>query len=100
MHATTKYINGHSGIVGGVVLTADLKLLQRLKHIQNSIGGVLSPFDSYMALRSVKTLGIRMERCEKNAMIIAEYLENTTKFRGCFTQDCQATPNMTLPVSK
>ena len=84
VHAITKYINGHSDVVGGVVLTADLKLHQRLKHIQNSIGGVLSPFDSYMALRGVKTLGIRMERCEKNAMVIAKYLENHSKVSRVF----------------
>jgi cystathionine gamma-lyase len=79
VHAITKYINGHSDVLGGVVLTANPELHGKLRHIQNSIGAVLSPFDSYLALRGVKTLSIRMEKCEKNAMAIATYLENHKK---------------------
>ena len=79
VHAITKYINGHSDVVGGVVLTSNIELYKKFKHLQNSMGACLSPFDSYMAMRGVKTLSIRMERCEQNAMEIATYLENHTK---------------------
>ena len=75
VHSTTKYINGHSDTVGGFVCTSDPDLAQRLYFLQNAVGGVPSPLDSFLVLRGVKTLGVRMARHEQNAMKIAEFLE-------------------------
>ncbi|MBZ0121279.1 MAG: cystathionine gamma-synthase [Sandaracinaceae bacterium] len=75
MHSTTKYLNGHSDVVGGVVMTSDAELAQRLRFLQNAIGAVPSPFDCYLVLRGVKTLPVRMERHCASAMKIATWLE-------------------------
>jgi len=75
MHSATKFINGHSDMVGGIVLTADEGLAEQLGYLQNSIGAVAGPFDSFLALRGVKTLDIRMQRHCESAMQIAEWLE-------------------------
>lgn len=76
LHSVTKYINGHSDVVMGVVCGRDESLKTRLKFIQNGMGAIPSPFDSYLALRGVKTLHLRMERHQQNAMKIATWLES------------------------
>ncbi len=76
MHSATKFINGHSDMVGGIVAVSDDGLAERLAYLQNSIGAVAGPFDSFLALRGVKTLDVRMERHCRSAMRIAEWLEN------------------------
>jgi cystathionine gamma-lyase len=75
MHSATKFINGHSDMVGGIVVVSDDGLAERLAYLQNSIGSVAGPFDSFLALRGVKTLDVRMERSCANAMAIARWLE-------------------------
>jgi cystathionine gamma-lyase len=75
MHSATKFLNGHSDMVGGILATADAGLAERLGYLQNSIGAVAGPFDSFLALRGLKTLDVRMERHCANAMAIAEWLE-------------------------
>ncbi len=75
MHSATKFLNGHSDMIGGVAVTADEGLAERLAYLQNSIGGIGGPFDSFLALRGVKTLDVRMERHCSNAMTIAKWLE-------------------------
>ena len=75
MHSATKFINGHSDMVGGVVVTGDTVLAEQLAYLQNSIGSVAGPFDSFLALRGVKTLDVRMQRHCESAMRIAEWLE-------------------------
>lgn len=75
MHSVTKYINGHSDVVGGVVVTDSDELGARLRFLQNSLGGVPSPFDCYLALRGLKTLHLRMERHASNAAALARALE-------------------------
>jgi cystathionine gamma-lyase len=75
MHSATKFINGHSDMVGGIVATAKEDLAERLGYLQNSIGSVAGPFDSFLALRGVKTLDVRMQRHCESAMHIAEWLE-------------------------
>jgi cystathionine gamma-lyase len=72
MHSTTKYLNGHSDVVGGAVVTNDQEIYERLQFLQNAVGAVPGPF----GLRGVKTLAVRMERHEMNAMKIARFLEN------------------------
>jgi cystathionine gamma-lyase len=75
MHSATKYLNGHSDIVGGVVVVGDNKdLADRLAFLQNAVGAVAGPFDSFLALRGLKTLALRMERHSANALAVAEHL--------------------------
>jgi cystathionine gamma-lyase len=65
LHSQTKYINGHSDVIGGIIVTSDDKLHERLRYIQNAIGAVPSPFDCWLILRSTKTLAVRMEMAFK-----------------------------------
>ena len=82
MHSTTKYLNGHSDVVGGVVVVGDnADVAERLTILQNAIGSVAGPFDSFLALRGVKTLALRMERHCSNAMAIATRLESHSGVR-------------------
>jgi len=74
-HSMTKYLNGHSDVVGGAVMTSDAGLHERLKFLQNAVGGVSSPFDSFLVLRGLKTLHVRMERHGENALRVARFLE-------------------------
>jgi cystathionine beta-lyase/cystathionine gamma-synthase len=74
VHSTTKYLNGHSDVVGGVLLTSDDALAERLRFLQNAMGAVPSPFDCFLVLRGVKTLPVRMERHCQSAARLAEYL--------------------------
>lgn len=74
MHSITKYIAGHSDVVGGVLVVNTPELCERLRFLQNSIGSVLSPFDSYLALRGAKTLELRMQRHNASAARIADHL--------------------------
>jgi cystathionine beta-lyase/cystathionine gamma-synthase len=75
MHSATKYLNGHSDIVGGVVIVGDnADLAERLAYLHNAVGGIAGPFDSFLALRGLKTLALRMERHCTNAQHIAEWL--------------------------
>ena len=79
MHSATKYLNGHSDMIGGVVITNRNDLAERLAFLQNSIGAIQGPFDSFLALRGLKTLPLRMERHNYNAKKIAEFLESNNK---------------------
>jgi cystathionine beta-lyase/cystathionine gamma-synthase len=74
LHSTTKYIGGHSDILGGFVATNDPTIAERLYFLQKSLGGVPGPFDCWLALRGIKTLALRMERHSQNARRVAEYL--------------------------
>jgi cystathionine gamma-lyase len=74
-HSTTKYLNGHSDVVGGAVLTSDAGLYQRIQFLQNAVGGVPSPMDSFLVMRGLKTLHVRMERHQENAFRIARFLD-------------------------
>jgi cystathionine gamma-lyase len=74
-HSTTKYLNGHSDVIGGAVVTSDEGLFDRLRFLQNAVGGVPSPLDSFLVLRGLKTLHVRMERHASNAMAVARFLE-------------------------
>lgn len=76
VHSTTKYLGGHSDVVGGAVCGNDENLKERLAFIQNAVGAVPGPFDSWLVLRGVKTLGVRMREHCRNAMQIAEFLSD------------------------
>jgi cystathionine gamma-lyase len=75
VHSATKYLNGHSDVVGGVAAVRDAGLAERIAFLQNSIGAVAGPFDSFLALRGVKTLALRMERHNASGLAIARWLE-------------------------
>jgi cystathionine gamma-lyase len=82
MHSTTKYINGHSDLIGGVVITDDDELAQRLKFMSNAVGGVQSTFDAFLCLRSLKTLAVRMNAHDANALAVARFLEAHPKIES------------------
>ncbi|MBO1063268.1 MULTISPECIES: cystathionine gamma-synthase [Nostocales] len=79
VHSTTKYLGGHSDIIGGAVVTSNEELYQQIKFYQNAIGAVPSPFDSWLVLRGIKTLAVRMREHEKNALFLAKFLEQHPK---------------------
>jgi cystathionine gamma-lyase len=80
VHSVTKYLNGHSDMVGGMaVAREDGAVAERLKFLHNAVGSVAGPFDSFLALRGLKTLALRMERHSANAQFVAEYLEGHPK---------------------
>ncbi|WP_315928850.1 cystathionine gamma-synthase [Mesorhizobium sp. SP-1A] len=82
VHSTTKYLNGHSDMVGGVVAVGDnVDLRDRLKFLQNAVGAISGPFDSFLALRGLKTLALRMERHSANGLKIARWLETRPDVR-------------------
>ena len=78
VHSATKYLNGHSDLIGGVVVCSDDKteLAEQLLYLQNAVGSIMNPFDSFLLLRSLKTLPVRMERHCSNAIQIANFLES------------------------
>ena len=75
VHSATKYLNGHSDVIGGIAVSSDQSLSDKLTYLANATGSVMSPFDSFLVLRSLKTLAVRMERHCANAMQIADFLE-------------------------
>jgi cystathionine beta-lyase len=81
VHSTTKYLNGHSDGVGGAVVLNDAQLAERLKFIQNAAGAILGPMDSWLVLRGVKTLAVRMRQHNENGMAVAEFLHNHPKVK-------------------
>jgi cystathionine beta-lyase/cystathionine gamma-synthase len=81
LHSATKYLNGHSDMLGGLVVLNDAKLIERLRFIQKSSGGILSPFEAWMCLRGVKTLAVRMARHDANAMEVAAFLNTQRKVK-------------------
>ena len=74
VHSTTKYLGGHTDVVGGALVTADADLAEQLTYHQNAMGAVPGPFDSWLVLRGIKTLGVRMDRHSANARAVAEFL--------------------------
>jgi len=76
VHSTTKYLGGHSDVVGGAVLTNDAALHDQLKFLQNAAGAVPGPMDCFLVLRGVKTLAVRMDRHGENALAVAQFLED------------------------
>jgi cystathionine beta-lyase/cystathionine gamma-synthase len=81
VHSTTKYLNGHSDSVGGAVVLARAEQAERVKFVQNSVGAILSPFDSWLVLRGVKTLPLRMRAHDENGLRVARHLEGHPKVK-------------------
>jgi len=76
VHSATKFLNGHSDMIGGIIVTRDEELGERLAYLQNAVGGIAGPFDSFLALRGLKTLHLRMERHCSNADELARWMEH------------------------
>lgn len=76
IHSATKYLGGHSDLIAGLVVVSDPQLVERLAFLQNATGGILQPFDSFLLIRGIKTLGVRMDRHVENTGITAEHLKN------------------------
>lgn len=84
IHSATKYLGGHNDTLAGLLVTSDEKIAEKLRFIQNSIGAVLAPFDSWLILRGIKTLGVRLNQQQKNAIEIAEWLKNHEKIEKVY----------------
>lgn len=84
LHSATKYIGGHSDVVAGLVATSDAELAERLGFIQNSTGGVLGPQDSYLLIRGIKRLGLRMEQVQRNTLAIIDMLQQHSAVKQVF----------------
>jgi cystathionine beta-lyase/cystathionine gamma-synthase len=84
VHSTTKFLNGHSDSVGGVVVSKSDDFAEKIGFLQNAIGAILSPFDSFLVLRGIKTLAVRMKRHEENGQAMANYLAHHSKVQKIF----------------
>ena len=100
MHSATKFINGHSDMVGGIAVTADEQLAEQLGFLQNSIGAVAGPFDCFLALRGVKTLDVRMARHSSSAMQIASWLEQHARVKRVLYPGLPSHPQHALAKSQ
>jgi cystathionine beta-lyase/cystathionine gamma-synthase len=97
VHSTTKYLNGHSDMVGGVAVVGDdAELRERLAFLQNAVGAIQAPFDSFLALRGLKTLALRMERHSSSGLKVARRLEAHPKVRRVFYPGLQSHPQHAL----
>jgi cystathionine gamma-lyase/homocysteine desulfhydrase len=93
LHSATKYIGGHSDVVAGLVVVNSDKLAQDLHFVQNSTGGILGPQDSWLLIRGIKTLGIRMEETESNTALIVEFLQGHPAVKKVFYPGLETHPN-------
>jgi len=100
LHSSTKYINGHSDVIGGCLMTSDDKIAERLKFLQNSIGAVPAPFDCWLILRSTKTLAQRMKAHNENAIAICEILSKEKKIQKLLYPGLQTHPQYELAKSQ
>jgi cystathionine beta-lyase/cystathionine gamma-synthase len=96
MHSSTKYLGGHSDVVGGVLALNDEKLYQDLKFLQNAAGAVPGPMDCFLVMRGIRTLGIRMERHSQNALQIARFLEDHTAVKKVYYPGLESHPQYEL----
>lgn len=96
VHSSTKYLNGHSDGVGGVMAVASEELAQKIAFLQNSAGAILAPFEAWLVLRGIKTLALRMQRHNENAIHIAEYLQHVKKVQHVFYPGLSTHPQYEL----
>jgi cystathionine beta-lyase/cystathionine gamma-synthase len=100
IHSMTKYLNGHSDMLGGMVVTSSTRIADRIKFLQKATGGILSPFDAWLCLRGTKTLAVRMERHGKSAMLIAKWLERRKKVKKVYYPGLTAHPQHRLALKQ
>jgi cystathionine beta-lyase/cystathionine gamma-synthase len=96
MHSSTKYLGGHSDVVGGVLALNDEALYQELKYLQNAVGAVPGPMDCFLVMRGIKTLGIRMERHCANALQIARFLDDHPSVKHVYYPGLESHPQHEL----
>ncbi len=96
MHSATKYLGGHSDVVGGILATNDAELYEQLKFLQNAVGAVPAPLDCFLVLRGIKTLSVRMERHCENAMKIARFLEDHPAVKRVYYPGLESHPQHEL----
>ncbi len=100
MHSTTKYLSGHNQIIGGIVITNDESMYEKLKFVQKTVGAVPSPFDCWLTLLGIKTLSLRMERHCQNALAVAEFLEAHSKVGKVTYPGLKSHPQHHIAVSQ
>ena len=101
LHSSTKYLGGHSDLIGGaIIIKDDFQLKEKIKYLQNAIGSIPSPFDCYLLIRSIKTLAVRMERHNSNAMLISEFLNNHPKIKTVRYPGLKSDPNHEVAKSQ
>ncbi len=100
VHSTTKYLNGHSDSVGGIVVSNDAEASEWLGFVQNAAGAILSPFDSWLVLRGTKTLAVRMNQHNSNAQVVADFLSANAKVRRVFYPGLSSHPQHRLAVQQ
>lgn len=98
VHSTTKYIGGHSDLIGGAVVTSNPEVYKKLKFHQNAAGAVPSPFDCWLALRGLKTLSVRMREHHKNGLRIAEWLEGRPEIERVYHPGLKSHPDHDLAL--
>jgi cystathionine beta-lyase/cystathionine gamma-synthase len=96
LHSTTKYLNGHSDVLGGAIIVSRPDLAERISYVQNAAGTCASPFDSYLVLRGVKTLAVRMEEHQRSALQIARWLEVKREVEAVFHPGLESHPQHEL----
>jgi cystathionine beta-lyase/cystathionine gamma-synthase len=96
MHSATKYLNGHADVVGGIAITNEPSLAERLRFVQNAEGSVPGPMDCFLALRGVKTLAVRMPRHEANARTVVEFLLGHSKVRKVYYPGLEDHPDYAI----
>ena len=102
MHSTTKYLNGHSDVIGGIAIVGgaphQAAWREQLAFLQNSVGAIAGPFDSFLTLRGVKTLALRLERHCANALELAQWLESQPEIRRVFYPGLKSHPQHALAL--
>ncbi len=92
VHSSTKYLSGHSDLVGGAMVTSNPEYYERMKFCQNAVGGIPGPFDCFLVLRGLKTLSVRMREHQANAVEVAEYLSGHKKVKKVFYPGLKSHP--------
>jgi cystathionine gamma-lyase len=100
VHSATKYLNGHSDMVGGVAVVSDAALAERIGFLQNAVGAVGGPFDSFLALRGLKTLPLRMRQASESALAIAGWLERHKRVERVLYPGLPSHPQHALALSQ
>ncbi len=100
LHSTTKYIGGHSDVVGGALVASDPSLLERLRFFENAAGPIAGPFDAWLVLRGLKTLGVRMDRHSTNAAAIAAFLEADPRVDRVWYPGLESHPQYALATTQ
>jgi cystathionine beta-lyase/cystathionine gamma-synthase len=96
VHSTTKYLNGHSDVVGGAIIVRDDQFLERIGFLVNALGTACSPFDAWLVLRGLKTLAYRMEAHQRHAMAVARWLEGHPSVRNVYYPGLESHPGHAL----